>query len=325
MKTRAFGNTGQEISEVGLGCWQLGGGDWGAVPDADAFRILDEAVDHGISFIDTADVYGAGRSERLIGEFLKRRSEELFVASKIGRRNYPGPYSKAIIKEHIEECLQRLQLETLDLIQLHCIPPDVMADGAVFGWLRELQQEGLIRHFGASVESMDEALQIIDQDGLTSLQIIFNIFRQKPIAELFDAAREQNVGLIVRLPLASGLLAGKFNAETRFPESDHRNYNRDGACFNVGETFAGLSFAKGVELAEKIRPLVPGEISMAQFAQRWILDFSAVTTVITGASRAAQVIDNTLVSELPSLPVSVHDALSDLYRDQIHSQIRGVY
>jgi aryl-alcohol dehydrogenase-like predicted oxidoreductase len=325
MKKRLFGNSTQAVSEIGLGCWQLGGGDWGAIADADAFRILDEAVDRGITFIDTADVYGAGRSEQLIGDFLRQRRPDVFVASKAGRRNYPGPYSKKILKSQIQESLLRLKLDTLDLLQLHCIPGDVMVQGDVFDWLRDFQSEGLIRHFGASVESMDEALSILDQDGLTSLQIIFNIFRQKPISTLFELASAKGLGLIVRLPLASGLLAGKFSVDSTFPESDHRHYNRDGACFNVGETFAGLPFAKGLEFAEAIRPLVPAGMSMAQFAQRWILDHPAVSTVITGASRPEQVADNAAVSELPSLAPDIHAGLFELYRDRVHGQIRGVY
>jgi aryl-alcohol dehydrogenase-like predicted oxidoreductase len=325
MKTRFFGNTERTVSEIGLGCWQLGGGDWGDVPDADAFGILDQAVDRGISFIDTADVYGAGRSERLIGDFIARRSEDLFIASKVGRRNYPGPYTLELLREHITESLQRLKLESLDLLQLHCVPSDVMADGEIFEHLRAFQQEGIIRHFGASVESMDEALSVLHQEGLTSLQIIFNIFRQKPIASLFDAAAARDIGIIVRLPLASGLLAGKFSVDSSFPESDHRHYNRDGACFNVGETFAGLPFTKGVELAEAIRSQVPTGMSMAQFAQRWILDHPAVSTVITGASRPEQVADNAAVSEIPPLPSATHDWLSSFYSDQVHRHIRGLY
>lgn len=324
MKKRQFGNTGRSLSEVGLGCWQLGG-DWGHVAEERAFEILETAVTHGITFLDTADVYGDGRSERLIGQFLKQRDEDLFVATKVGRRNYPGPYSADLLRKHVEDSLARLDVSSLDLVQLHCIPTDVMAAGDVFDWLRRLKQEGLVKNFGASVESMDEAVMILDQPELTSLQIIFNIFRQKPIVALFEKAKAKNVGIIARLPLASGLLAGKFSTNTTFDESDHRNYNRDGDAFNVGETFAGLPFEKGVEAANRIKPLVPDGMTMAQFSQRWILDHDAVSTIITGASKPRQVADNAAVSDLSPLSAQTHDALKRLYKSEVHDQIRGVY
>jgi aryl-alcohol dehydrogenase-like predicted oxidoreductase len=226
MKKRNFVNTGGAVSEIGLGCWQLGA-DWGHVSDNEALSILETAVDSGVTFFDTADVYGAGRSETLIAKFLRGRQEDVFVATKIGRKNYPGPYTHDTMRQHIDDCRRRLGVDALDLVQLHCIPPAVMASGEVFDSLRTFKQEGLIKNFGASVESMDEALMILEQPGLTSLQIIFNIFRQKPIHTLFDKAMAQNVGIIVRLPLASGLLAGKFTGETKFAKDDHRNYNAD--------------------------------------------------------------------------------------------------
>ncbi len=324
MQKRLFGNTEQAVSEIGLGCWQFGG-DWGALSDDNAFEILETAVSNGISFIDTADVYGAGRSEQLIGQFFKNRSDDLFIATKIGRFNYPGPYTKDLLRQHITDSLKRLDTSQLDLVQLHCIPTEVMAAGEVFNWLRLFKQEGLIRHFGASVETMEEALLILDQPELTSLQIIFNIFRQKPIHTLFDKAKAANVGVIVRLPLASGLLAGKFTAETTFDEADHRNYNKDGDAFNVGETFAGLPFAKGVELANQLKPLVPDGMTMAQFSQRWILDHEAVSTVITGASKTHQVVDNANTSSIPSLSKELHAQIAEIYKTAVHAHIRGVY
>ena len=324
MKKRQFGNTGQQVSEIGLGCWQLGA-DWGDVSDDAATAILSSAVDAGVTFLDTADVYGDGRSERLVGEFLKTRSEDLFVATKVGRRNYPGPYTKESLREHINDCRKRLGVSALDLVQLHCIPTGVMADGRVFEWLRSFQKEGLIQHFGASVESVAEAELIIEQEGLTSLQIIFNLFRHKPASTLFDKAQERGVGIIVRLPLASGLLSGKFTAETVFGEQDHRNYNRDGAMFNVGETFAGLPFYKGISLAEQLREQIPAGLTMAQFAQRWILDHDAVSAVITGASRPEQARQNATVSDLPELSSELRTAISVWYQAEVHDQIRGVY
>ena len=324
MQQRSFGNSGVSVSEIGLGCWQLGA-DWGTVTDENARSILSAAVDNGVTFIDTADVYGAGRSETLIGQFIRDRKEGLFVATKVGRRNYPGPYTLDSLREHIEAGRHRLGVESVDLVQLHCLPSDVMQAGDVFDWLRQLKQEGLIKNFGASVESMEEALMIVKQPELTSLQIIFNLFRQKPIESLFGQAIEQGVGIVVRLPLASGLLAGKFTSETTFDETDHRNYNRDGDAFNVGETFAGLPFLTGVDLADQVKKLVPAGMTMAQFAQRWILDHPAVTTVITGASSPEQARDNAAVSDLPSLSKETHQQLAELYRSSVHDHIRGVY
>ncbi len=324
MKTRNFANTGRAISEIGLGCWQLGA-DWGHVSDNEARSILETAVENGVTFFDTADVYGAGRSETLIAKFLKGRQEDVFVATKVGRRNYPGPYTSDGLRQHINDCRQRLNVDALDLVQLHCIPPDVMASGEVFDSLRAFQHEGLIKNFGASVESMDEALTILEQPGLTSLQIIFNIFRQKPIHDLFDKAMAQNVGIIVRLPLASGLLAGKFTGETKFASDDHRNYNADGKAFNVGETFAGLPLAKGSELAERIKAFVPEGMTMAHFSQRWILDHKAVSTVITGASQPSQVLANAAVSEMPPLSEEKHNQLAAIYESSIKEHIRGRY
>ena len=312
------------VAEIGLGCWQLGG-DWGHVSDEKAFEILETALEHHITFIDTADVYGAGRSESLIGQFIKNRREELFIATKVGRNNYPGPYTADTLKNHVTDSIERLGVDALDLVQLHCIPMKVMASGEIFDWLRDLKQEGLIKHFGASVESMDEALLILDQPDLTSIQIIFNIFRQKPIHTLFEKADAKNVGIIVRLPLASGLLAGKFTGTTTFNEGDHRNYNKDGAVFNVGETFAGLPFAKGVELADQIKPMVPENMTMAQFAQRWILDHGAVSTVITGATHSSQVVDNTVVSGFPSHSEETHEQVAVFYETAVHEHIRGIY
>lgn len=326
MKTRPFGKTGISVSEVGLGCWQLGG-NWGEVSDDTAQAILQAAVDNGVTFFDTADVYGDGRSERLIAQFLQGRNDNIFVATKVGRTGdlYPDGYTKATMRKRIELSLQRLQVETLDLVQLHCIPTAVMQDGEVFEWLRDFKREGLIKEFGASVESMDEAKICLQHDDLCSLQIIFNIFRQKPSHTIFNTAKEKNVALIIRLPLASGLLAGKFQAETTFGAEDHRTFNRDGQAFNVGETFAGLPFEKGVELADALKPMVPQHMSMAQWAMRWILDFDAVSVIIPGASRPEQAQQNAIVSELPPLDENVHHKLKDFYHQQVKDFIRGPY
>ena len=327
MKTRLFGTTGFVTSEIGLGCWQLGGSDWGAVDDASCFAILSAAHDAGVNFFDTADIYGDGRSESLIGRWLKDTRRPVFVATKLGRTGelYPDRYTEAGLRAATEASLKRLGVETLDLTQLHCVPTKIFRRGEVFDWLRKLRQEGKIRHFGASVESMDEADLCLRQEGLASLQIIFNVFRQKPITTLFPKAKAQGVALIVRLPLASGVLAGKMTKATVFPEEDHRNYNRDGNAFNVGETFAGLPYEKAVDLADALKPFVPAGQSLAQMTQRWILDHDAVSVVITGASRPDQVAINAGVSDLPSLPPALHARLRDFYAQNVAAHIRGPY
>lgn len=325
MNNRVFGKTGAVIGEVGLGCWQLGG-DWGTVEEETAFGILETAMDTGVNFWDTANVYGGGRSETLIGRFQKAHPGQVFVATKLGRGAiYPNGYTRAAVRQATEESLRRLGVEALDLTQLHCIPMAALQQGDIFDWLRELKQEGKIRNWGASVESMDEALVCLAQEGLASLQIIFNIFRQKPIQALFPLARAKGVAIIVRLPLASGLLSGKFTAETHFAASDHRNYNRDGQAFNVGETFAGLPFEKGVELADGLKPMVPAGLSMAHMALRWILDHEAVSVIIPGASRPDQVRSNAAASALAPLDGALHARLQAYYQEKVHPFIRGPY
>jgi aryl-alcohol dehydrogenase-like predicted oxidoreductase len=326
MNYRKFNRTDFLCSEIGLGCWQLGGSDWGDISDDKAFDILAEAVDEGVNFFDTADVYGNGRSETLIGQFLKSTRADIFVATKLGRLGiYPDNYTEATIRAATEESLRRLEVDALDLTQLHCIPTEVMRRGEVFEWLRGLKEEGKIKNFGASVESMEEAHLCLTQDGLSSLQIIFNIFRQKPITELFEAAKARSVALIVRLPLASGLLGGKMTKQSHFAANDHRNYNRDGQYFNVGETFAGIPFETGVELADELRQYVPAGRTMAQWAMRWILDYDAVTVVIPGASRPQQVADNAATSNLAPLGDEVHRRLQAFYQQRVAQHIRGPY
>ena len=307
-----------------MGCWQLGGADWGDLDDDRAFEILDAAADAGVTFLDTADVYGRGRSETLIGRFLKERGGDFFVATKLGRMPdlYPDGYTEAGVRAATEASLKRLEVEALDLTQLHCVPPAVLERGEIFEWLRTLRDEGKIREFGASVESMDEARVCLAQDGLCSLQIIFNVFRQSP-AEIFDECLAKHVGVVVRLPLASGLLAGRMTKDQAFAASDHRHYNRDGQAFNVGETFSGLPFEKGVELADALRPLVPAGMTMADMAQRWILDHEAVSTVITGASRPDQARANGAVSSFAALPPELHQQLAEFYRSEVAPYVRG--
>lgn len=322
MKYRTFGDTGREVSEVGLGCWQIGGG-WGEVSEEEALGILRATVEGGVRMFDTADVYGSGLSETLIGRFLKDCPEEIFVATKFG--NMGPDLSLGGLRKFTEDSLRRLGVEALDLTQSHCLRPPTLRDADVFASLRTLKEEGKIKAFGASVESMEEAMTLLDADGLSSLQIIFNIFRQKPIDALFEKAKERNVALIVRLPLASGLLSGKFTKDTKFAPDDHRTFNEDGQRFNVGETFAGVGLKKGVELADRIKPLVPEGMSMAQMALRWILDHDAVTVVIPGASRASQAAANAAASELPPLSDELHAKLRDFYETDVARHIRGAY
>lgn len=327
MNTRLFARTERKVSEIGLGCWQLGGSDWGNLDDQRAFDILNAAVDAGVTFLDTADVYGMGRSETLIGKFLKQRRGQFFVATKLGRMPdlYPDKYTEAGVRAATEASLKRLGVDALDLTQLHCVPPAVLQHGEIFDWLRHLQREGKIKNFGASVESMDEAKVCLAQEGLCSLQIIFNIFRQKPINTIFDEAKQKRVGIIVRLPLASGLLSGKMTKSQQFPDNDHRKYNRDGQAFNVGETFAGLPFEKGVELADALKALVPAGRTMADMSQRWILDHDAVSTVITGASKPEQAGVNARVSALPKLSAELHKKVAEFYEREVKHHIRGPY
>ena len=326
MKTRTLGKEGFVIGEMGLGCWQFGG-DWGAMDESTADEIMSASIGSGVNFFDTANVYGSGRSEEWIGKFLADREDSVVTATKYGRgpQAYPDNYTEAGLRRAIEESRARLRVETIDLLQLHCIPMSVLAAGDVFDWLRRAQADGLIRHFGASVESVEEGMLCLGQEGLLSLQIIFNLFRQKPAEELLPRAKERGVGIIVRLPLASGLLSGKFTAATEFSESDHRNYNRDGAAFNVGETFAGLTLAKGTELTDRLKPLVPTGMTMAQMAMRWILDHDAVSVIIPGASSVAQARENAAVSALPPLSAELHRELAGLYQNGVRPHIRGPY
>ncbi len=330
MQTRVFGRTGREVSEIGLGTWQLGG-SWGDVSEADAFATLQAAYDGGVTFFDTADVYGDGLSERRIGEFLRRTPgarERVFVATKLGRRGDPGwpqNFTRDAVRKHTEDSLRRLSVDALDLTQLHCVPTDVLMRGELFGWLDELQREGKLRAYGASVESMEEAVYCVRDGRVAALQIIFNLFRQKPVETLFAPAREAQVALMVRLPLASGLLSGRMTKETTFAPDDHRNFNRDGQAFNVGETFAGLPFDRAVELVDQLRPWVPAGMSMAEFAIRWCLDFPEVSVIIPGARNADQARRNLKPSSLPPLSPALHERLKEFYRSSVAAHIRGPY
>jgi aryl-alcohol dehydrogenase-like predicted oxidoreductase len=327
MKTRRLGNQGLDITEIGLGCWQLGTAWGNVVEESVAFDILQTAIDKGITFFDTADIYGAGRSETLIGEFLKGKNYDIKVATKFGRSSdvFPDNYTKDSLRRCVEDSLQRLQMDQLDLLQLHCIPVTIVREGKIFDWLRELKDEGLIRYFGASVEAIEDGMLCMEQEGLQSLQVIFNVLRQKPTEKLFPTALEKGVGIIVRLPLASGLLAGKYTTASTFPENDHRNFNKDGEAFNVGETFSGLPFDKGVEFTNKLKSMKPESMSMVDFTLRWILDHEAVTTIIPGASRPDQVVSNVKAASFDALNEQLHNELLDFYQTSVHQFVRGAY
>ena len=326
MQMRPFGADPVRVGEVGLGCWQIGGDQWGDVSDADALATLDAAVSVGTTFLDTADVYGSGRSEELVGRFRRECSTELFIATKLGRFGKPGwpdNFTPATVRAHTEASRKRLGVDCLDLTQLHCMPMEVLERGEMFETLRALKAEGKIRRFGASVESVAEARECLKQEGLASLQVIFNILRQTPALGLFDEAQAKGVAIIVRLPLTSGLLAGKMTAASTFAPTDHRSMNRNGEKFNVGETFGGLPFDKGLELVENLRPYVPPGYSMAEFALRWILDHPAVSVIIPGARNADQARANAKPSELPPLPAELHTQLRAFWMNEVKPHVRG--
>ena len=288
MNRRVLGKTGFEVSEIGLGLWQLGG-DFGPVGEETANEILKAARSSDVNFWDTADVYGAGLSESRVGAFTDKKG--VFIATKLGR----GPqfegmtrYTKARVKESLAGSIERLGVETLDLAQLHCIPIEVLRDGEIFTWLDDMRTAGMIRHWGASVQTVEEGMLALRSEHCAALQTIFNLFRQDAIDTLFPAAQKANVGIIVRLPLASGLLSGKMSADTVFTAQDHRSYNRDGQAFYVGETFSGLPFDKGVQFADEIKAWLPKGMSLPHLALRWILDQMAVSTFIAGVTKPSQ-------------------------------------
>lgn len=325
MKYGTLGKTGFPVSRIGFGAWAIGA-DWGEVTEADALATLNAAVDHGITFFDTADVYGDGRSERLIAQLRRERpSVDVTVATKVGRRLNPhvsSGYTAANIESFIDRSLTNLGVDALDLVQLHCPPTDVYYDQDLFAGLDEMVLRGKIRHYGVSVERIEEALKAIEFPGVASVQIIFNILRQRPAELFFHEAQRRDVGIIARVPLASGLLTGKMSLSSTFAPNDHRTYNRHGEAFDVGETFAGIDFSTGLEAVEELKALVSAGATMAQLALRWILMFDAVSTVIPGAKNPIQAADNALAADLPELSQSTMAAIVDIYdrhaRPQVH-------
>ena len=323
MKQRQLGKTGYQVSEIGIGCWQFGG-DFGPIEDAVSMATLDAADAHGVTFYDTADVYGGGRSEHIIGDFTANKPQSLHIATKVGRMPalYPDNYAADDVERHLRDSAERLQTDCLDLVQLHCVPPAILRDGEIFKTMDALVEKGITKYWGASVETLAEAEMCLAHPGCASLQIIFNLYRQDAAWALFEKAHAANVGIIVRLPLASGILTGKFSATHQFAADDHRNFNRDGAYFSVGETFSGIEQQKAVALLAHITPLVPEGWSLADFALRWILDHEAVSSIIAGCSRPAHIEANARASELPPLPAETHAALKVLYESEIRPLIR---
>jgi aryl-alcohol dehydrogenase-like predicted oxidoreductase len=318
VNTRRLGRTNFEASEVGFGAWAIGGG-WGATDNDESLAAMHAAVDAGVTFFDTADVYGDGRSERLIGRLLRERRERLVVATKFGRRAPldVSHYTHENLRAWLERSRENLGVDIIDLVQLHCPPWEVYYEPAVFEVCDRLVADGLVRSYGVSVEKVEQALKAIEYPGVETVQIIFNILRQRPAGLFFEQARRRDVGVIVRVPLASGLLTGKITRETRFARDDHRRYNRHGEEFDVGETFAGVELDRGLELVDALRPLVPDGMTMGQLALRWILGFDAVSTVIPGAKTPEQARTNAAASELPPLPRPVLEAIAELYLTRI--------
>jgi aryl-alcohol dehydrogenase-like predicted oxidoreductase len=318
MNYRALGRTGWKVSEISFGAWAIGG-SWGDVSDADSLAALHAALDGGVNFFDTADVYGDGRSERLMAKLKQERKEKFYIATKAGRRLDPhtaAGYNHQNLTAFVERSLKNLDTEAIDLLQLHCPPTEVYYMPEVFGSLDEMVRAGKLRHYGVSVEKVEEALKAIEFPNVQSVQIIFNIFRQRPADLFFAEAQKKKVGILARVPLASGLLSGKITRDSRFAKDDHRNFNRHGEAFDRGETFSGVDFETGLNAVEELKSFVPEGATLAQLALRWILEFPAVTCSIPGAKRPAQVAENIAASALPPLSKAALKKIGALYTGQ---------
>jgi aryl-alcohol dehydrogenase-like predicted oxidoreductase len=323
MQYRTLGKTGFSVSTISFGAWALGG-DWGQVEDAESLAALRKAVDVGINFFDTADVYGDGRSERLVGQLRREVGDTIRIATKAGRRLNPHTadgYDLANLRAFVERSLQNLGVECLDLLQLHCPPTDVYYRPEVFAALDELVREGKLLHYGVSVERVEEGLKALEFPGVATVQIIYNLFRQRPAELFFRKAEERGVGILARVPLASGLLSGSMDKTRVFSDQDHRKYNRHGEAFDRGETFSGVDFELGLELAEEIRKYVPEGASLAQFALRWILMDPAVSCAIPGAKRPEQVAHNARAADLASIGEPTLAALKELYQTRLRAGV----
>ncbi|MEB2786941.1 aldo/keto reductase [Algoriphagus persicinus] len=328
MKYRTLGKTGWKISEIGLGTWQVGGG-WGKPFDPKiAEEILHTAFDHGINFVDTADVYDAGLSEAAVGEVVRQRSEKIYVATKCGRRIQPHineTYTVEKLRRHVEDSLRNTGLNRLDLIQLHCPPTSVYHRDEIFTLFEKMKSEGKIAAMGVSVEKVEEAKLALEYEIVSSVQVIFNMFRQKPAEELFKLAASKNVGLIIRVPLASGLLSGKITPETTFSKDDHRHFNREGKAFDKGETFSGVPLEKAFPAVEEIREVFKGDGSLAAIAIRWILMREEVSVVIPGASNSSQLESNVKAGQLPEITPEQMQAVKKVYDNHIRDEVHHLW
>jgi aryl-alcohol dehydrogenase-like predicted oxidoreductase len=319
MQYRTLGRTGWKVSTISFGAWAIGG-TWGPVEDRESIKALNRAVDLGVNFFDTADVYGDGRSERLLAKLKKERKEQIIIATKAGRRLDPhtaSGYTAKNLTAFIERSLVNLDVDAIDLVQLHCPPTEVFYMPEVFSALEDLAKAGKLHYYGVSVEKVEEALKAIEYPGVQSVQIIFNIFRQRPAELFFKEAERKQVGILARLPLSSGMLAGKMTRKTTFSADDHRKFNRQGEAFDRGETFSGVDYETGLKAVEELRQLVPSGMSMAQMAMRWILMHEAITCAIPGAKRPDQVEENVKTADLPPLDEGLMAAVAEVYRNHI--------
>ncbi len=328
MQLRTLGKTGIEVSAISIGTWQVGG-KWGSsFDDANADTILNKAIDSGINFIDTADVYSDGESEKAVGRIVKSRSEKIYIATKCGRQIQPHVnegYQPAVLRKYVEDSLKRLQLETIDLIQLHCPPVQVYYRPEFFELFDMLKQEGKIQNLGVSVEKVEEALKAIEYDNVSTVQIIFNMFRQRPAELFFSEAKKKNIGIIVRVPLASGLLTGKFSAQSSFTDGDHRQFNRNGEAFDKGETFSGIDYATGLAAVEALKEIFPGQTNLAPIALKWILQFDAVSCIIPGASNIKQVDSNISALQMPNFTAEQLAAVQQVYEKYIKKAVHQLW
>ncbi|MEJ2647574.1 MAG: aldo/keto reductase [Sedimentisphaerales bacterium] len=323
MKYRELGRTGYKVSEVSFGAWAIGGA-WGPVDEQESLAALRKAIDMGVNFIDTADVYGDGKSERLVGQVCRESNEQIYVATKAGRRLNPHTsegYNKKNLSAFIERSLKNLDIETIDLLQLHCPPTEVYYRPEVFGAMDELVEEGKIRYYGASVEKVEEALKAIEYPNVQTVQIIFNMFRHRPSGLFFEQAKKKKVGILARVPLASGLLTGKMKPDTKFTSDDHRQFNRHGEEFDRGETFSGVDYELGLKVVEQLKAICPENMTMVQFALKWILMFDEVTCTIPGAKRPSQAAENFSTSDLLPIPKETMDKVREIYNQNIRESV----
>ena len=323
MQYRELGRTGWKVSAISFGAWAIGG-TWGTVSDDESFAALNHALDNGVNFFDTADVYGDGRSERLLAKLRRERKEAFYVATKAGRRLDPHVaegYNRGNLTAFVERSLKNLETETLDLLQLHCPPTEVFYMPETFGVLDDLKQAGKLKHYGVSVEKVEEALKAIEYPNVQTVQIIFNIFRQRPKDLFFAEAQCKKVGILARLPLSSGMLTGKFTKDSSFEKDDHRAYNRNGEEFDRGETFSGFDYETGLEVVDELRPLVPADMSMTQMALRWLLMFPAVTCAIPGGKKVPQVDENVKAADFPALSDEIMATIETIYNEKVKPQV----